>query len=95
MQPAPDGLAVDEDDGVWVAVLGAGEVRRFRYDGTVDDIVVRAPSRWVTSVAIGGSDATEMYLTLAAEPEDSGDESGGVVRIRSPYGGVVQPLARI
>lgn len=43
----PDGLVVDEEDGVWVAVWDAGEVRRFDASGRVTDVVeldARRPS---------------------------------------------------
>ena len=34
---APDGLTVDEDGGIWVALWGGGAVRRYRPDKTADD----------------------------------------------------------
>jgi sugar lactone lactonase YvrE len=47
---------------VWVALFGGGEVRRYRADGTVDRRV-RLPMTPVTSVAFGGDDLGDLYVT--------------------------------
>lgn len=65
----PDGLACDADGGVWVAVYGAGEVRRLDPSGRVD-AVVSVPTPQVTSVALGGSDGCDMLITTAREGYD-------------------------
>lgn len=58
----PDGLTVDAEDGVWVALFGGGEVRRYRADGTLDRRVP-LPMTPVTSVAFGGDDLGDLYVT--------------------------------
>lgn len=58
----PDGLAVDDDGGIWVAVWGAAEVRRLTPDGRVD-AVIRMPVSQPTSCAFG-PDGT-LYVTSA------------------------------
>ena len=58
----PDGLTVDADGGVWVALFGGGEVRRYRANGTVDRRV-RLPMTPVTSVVFGGDDLGDLYVT--------------------------------
>jgi sugar lactone lactonase YvrE len=51
----PDGIALDVEDHLWVAVWGAGEVRRFAPDGSiVDRLVVPAPH--TSSIALAGED---------------------------------------
>ncbi|WP_399893521.1 SMP-30/gluconolactonase/LRE family protein [Streptomyces sp. BBFR51] len=36
---SPDGMAVDAEDGLWVALWGTGTVRRYRRDGGPDRVV--------------------------------------------------------
>jgi sugar lactone lactonase YvrE len=63
---APDGLAVDLDGCVWVAVVHGGEVRRYSPTG---DLVARVtlPTSVVTSCCFGGPQLTELYITTSAE----------------------------
>lgn len=59
-----DGLAVDEEGFVWVAVWGAGEVRRYSPQGehvSSLKLPVTAPS----SCAFGGDDLETLYVTTA------------------------------
>jgi sugar lactone lactonase YvrE len=65
-QGSADGLTIDADGGVWVAVWGSGEVRRYTPAGRVDT-VVRLPAQEVTSVAFGGADLSVLYITTARE----------------------------
>lgn len=62
----PDGLAVDVDGGVWAAVWGAGEVRRYRPGGAVDRIV-RLPVSQPSSCAFGGPALDDLYVTTARQ----------------------------
>lgn len=64
----PDGLAVDEAGGVWVAVYGAGEIRRI-VDGRTRS-VIDVPMPQTTSVALGGPDGLDVLVTTAQEGMD-------------------------
>lgn len=65
----PDGCAVDADDHLWVAIWGAGEVRRFSPEGVeVDRIVVPAPH--TSSVTFAGPDLNVLVVTTATEGLD-------------------------
>jgi sugar lactone lactonase YvrE len=66
----PDGLTTDEDGGVWVALFGGGEVRRFDSQGTLTHIV-EIPVKQVTSCCFGGADMSELYITTAQNGMDS------------------------
>ncbi|WP_433616653.1 SMP-30/gluconolactonase/LRE family protein [Dactylosporangium sp. CA-139114] len=82
----PDGLTLDAEGGVWIATFGGGTVRRYRPDGTLD-AVLRVPARKVTSLAFGGRDRDELYITTAAIDLDAEERSrypsaGGVFRCR-------------
>jgi sugar lactone lactonase YvrE len=62
----PDGLTIDADGGVWVAIFGGGELRRYAPDGRLDR-AVRLPVSQVTSAAFGGPDLRVLYITTAHE----------------------------
>jgi sugar lactone lactonase YvrE len=66
----PDGLTTDEDGGVWVALFGGGEVRRFDSQGTLTHIV-EIPVKQVTSCCFGGVDMSDLYITTAQNGMDS------------------------
>jgi sugar lactone lactonase YvrE len=72
----PDGLTLDAEGCVWLAVWGAGELRRFTPDGRLDT-VVRLPARQVTSAAFGGPGLGTLYITCAWDglsPADRADQ---------------------
>jgi len=62
----PDGLTLDAEGGLWLAVWGSGELRRYTPDGRVDT-VVSLPVTQVTSAAFGGPDLSTLYITTARE----------------------------
>jgi sugar lactone lactonase YvrE len=61
----PDGLTVDLDGCVWVAMWGGGALRRFTPDGE-QDAVLPVPVSRPTSCAFGGPDLTDLYVTTAS-----------------------------
>ena len=63
----PDGMAVDAEGGVWVAVWGGGVVQRYDAAGRLTG-VVRLPAANVTSCAFGGPGLGQLYITTAAGP---------------------------
>jgi sugar lactone lactonase YvrE len=62
----PDGLTLDAEGCLWLAVWGSGELRRYTPAGVLDT-VVRLPARQVTSAAFGGPDLATLYITCASE----------------------------
>jgi sugar lactone lactonase YvrE len=60
----PDGLAVDADGGIWVAIWGAGAVHRYAPSGKLDR-VVRVPASRTTACAFGGTDLGTLFITTA------------------------------
>ncbi len=60
----PDGLAVDAEGGIWVAIWGAGEVRRYSPEGALL-AVVELPVAHVTSCCFGGPGLDQLFITTA------------------------------
>ncbi len=88
---AVDGMALDEDGGVWVA-LGDGGIARFEPDGRLDGFA-DIPSQFVSSLCFGGPDRRDLYITTADNPVDP-EQGGTVFHARSELAGVpVTPAA--
>jgi sugar lactone lactonase YvrE len=68
----PDGMTVDAADRLWVAIWGAGEVRRYDPGGSLLTVVDVAAE--VTSCAFGGADLADLYITTALD-EPASDAS--------------------
>jgi sugar lactone lactonase YvrE len=81
---SPDGLAVDEEGGVWVALGDAGSVARFDAGGELDG-VVDVPADFVSSISFGGADRRDVLITAI----------GGLFRARSEVPGVATAPASI
>jgi sugar lactone lactonase YvrE len=62
----PDGLTVDQDGAVWIAMSRGGAVRRYTADGQLD-LVIEFPVRLVTSVTFGGDGLGDLYVTTSRE----------------------------
>jgi sugar lactone lactonase YvrE len=87
----PDGLCVDAEGGVWIALFGGGAIRRYRPDGTLE-AHIPLPVTNATSLAFGGLELRDLYVTsarhrltpaqLAAEPL-----AGSVLRLRPGVSG--------
>lgn len=63
---APDGLTVDAAGNLWVAVYGAGCVRRYAPNGELRQ-VLDVPAEQSTCCAFGGPGMTRLYVTTATE----------------------------
>jgi sugar lactone lactonase YvrE len=64
LQVWPDGMTVDDDGMLWVALGREGEVHRYRPDGALDGFVT-VPTSNPTSVAFGGDDGGDLYITTS------------------------------
>ncbi|MDG6106903.1 SMP-30/gluconolactonase/LRE family protein [Dactylosporangium aurantiacum] len=69
----PDGLTVDVEGGVWVALHGGGAVHRYTPGGALDE-VVELPTAQVTACAFGGERLDELFVTTSREGMEPGDD---------------------
>ena len=63
---APDGLTVDAEGGVWVALAGGGAVRRYTPQGVLD-VVIELPAQKVTACTFGGPNLDQLFITTSRE----------------------------
>lgn len=61
---SPDGLTVDADGCVWVALWGGSAVRRYTPTGELDQEIA-LPVTQPTACCFGGDDLTDLYITTA------------------------------
>lgn len=85
---APDGMALDDEGGLWVAMWGGGAVHRYDSDGRLDQ-VVRLPVTNPTSCAFGGGDRPVLYVTTSRQGIAADDEplAGRVFVVPAAVGG--------
>ena len=79
----PDGLTVDSEGGVWVALANGASVRRYTAAGALD-AVVELPVTKVTACTFGGERLDELYITTSREnmSADQELEAGSLFRAR-------------
>ena len=88
---APDGMAIDTEDCLWIAHWGGSRVRR--WDPRTAEVLaeIEVPATQVTSCAFGGAGLDRLFITTAR---------GGLTdeqRAREPHAGglfVAEPGAR-
>lgn len=95
----PDGMAIDSEDKIWVAIWGGSRVIRF--DPQTGQVLLEIPipgAKNITSCAFGGKDLDELYITTAGgsgegthwdlekHPEDP--NAGNLFKVKLPYKGV-------
>jgi len=75
----PDGMALDAEGGMWVAVHGGHAVHRYTTDGKLDAVIEVPPSQ-VTSCTFGGENLDTLYITTSREnlPPDAEPQAGAI-----------------
>jgi sugar lactone lactonase YvrE len=77
----PDGLTVDAEGGIWVALSNGGAVRRYASDGVLE-AVVELPVTKVTACTFGGERLDTLFITTSREdlPDGVEPEAGSLFR---------------
>lgn len=70
---SPDGLTVDAEGGVWVAIWGGSSVHRYDHDGQLSDIV-ELPVSQVSACTFGGEQLSTLYITTSREGLSNSDQ---------------------
>jgi sugar lactone lactonase YvrE len=89
----PDGLCTDAEGAVWVALWGAGAVRRYTPDGRMDREVT-VPTPYTTSCAFAGPDHDLLLITTAAVRKATGTPEAGLTYAYRPGDVVGRPVHR-
>jgi sugar lactone lactonase YvrE len=87
----PDGMAIDEEDGVWVAKWGGSRVEHYDSTGRLVESL-SLPVSQVTACTFGGPDRRTLYITTSKEGLEPGKEpaAGAVFAARVDVPGAVE-----
>ncbi|MFE0352572.1 SMP-30/gluconolactonase/LRE family protein [Streptomyces nigra] len=89
---SPDGMAVDAEGAVWMAVWGTGTVRRHLPDGTLDR-TLRLPARQPAGVCLAGH---VLHITTARVGLSApGPDDGALFAVRVDVPGRPTPACRL
>jgi sugar lactone lactonase YvrE len=75
----PDGIAVDSEGAVWVALAGGSAVGRYSSSGELVDRF-ELPVRYPTSCAFGGHGLDDLFVTSGCRPAEPGERDAEVAR---------------
>lgn len=89
----PDGMTIDEDDKLWVALYGGGRVIRINPENGEIEFEVVLPVPKPTSCTFGGKDLNELYITTCREHMSREElkkypQSGSLFRAKLPFRGM-------
>jgi sugar lactone lactonase YvrE len=98
LEGKPDGLIVDADDHVWVALFRGGRLHRYAPDGTRMETVT-LPTPLTTKPAFGGADLADLYVTsafmsLSPDARAASPSAGALFRLRAGARGRPPNLAK-
>jgi sugar lactone lactonase YvrE len=88
----PDGMCVDEDGCIWLALSGASQIRRITPAGATDQ-TLHLPLSRATSCAFAGPELDDFYITthsaLMTQADKAAEsQSGALLRCRPGYRGM-------
>ena len=70
----PDGITIDDEECIWVALWGGSKVRRYSPDGHLI-AEIGFPARQTSSCAFGGADLDRLFVTSAAVGRPRGESA--------------------
>lgn len=90
---APDGMTVDAEGGLWVALWGGRAVHRYTPDGALS-AVVEVDAKQVTACTFGGPDLDRLYITTSRTtlPPGADPAAGALFVLDEPGVRGVPPL---
>jgi sugar lactone lactonase YvrE len=90
-QGHPDGMAIDEDDGLWVALWGGGVVHHYDATGRLVEAIGVPGITQVSSCAFGGDGLDMLYITTSRQglPDDHEPSAGAIFAVHTGLRGAV------
>jgi len=67
----PDGMTIDSEDYLWVAIWGGQRIVRYDPKTGIEERRVKVASKNVTSCCFGGPNLTTLYITTSRRDTDS------------------------
>jgi D-xylonolactonase len=88
---APDGMTVDSEGALWIAIWGGARVSRYTAEGHLDRSVI-LPASQITSCAFAGPALDRMFVTSAAEGAAGEALAGALFEIDPQVTGIAPNL---
>ena len=87
----PDGMAIDEDGGLWVALWGGGAVNHYDATGRLVETIGVPGITQVSSCAFGGDGRDVLYITTSRQglPDDHEPSAGAIFAVHTRSRGAV------
>lgn len=87
----PDGMTVDSEGALWIALTGAARVSRYTALGHLDRSVM-LPASQITNCVFGGAALDRMFVTSAAEGANAEPLAGALFEIDPQMTGIAPNL---
>ncbi len=86
----PDGLTVDAEGGVWLALKGTGRLVRYDDTGRLTQVIQLPGVTRVTSCTFGGPDLKTLFITVSREkvPDDEQPAAGAIWAVEPGVAGL-------
>lgn len=90
----PDGMTIDNEDHLWIALFGGGKVIRVNVETGAVVFIVDVDVPKVTSCAFGGTGMNELYITTASYLMNKAQLkkyplSGSLFKVNLPFKGIL------
>jgi len=93
-QPLSDGISVDSEGCLWIALVQESSIVRYTPDGKLERRIL-IPVKEVTSLTFGGDDLRDIYVVTGSAAHQPGYlHTGRIYRLRSDVAGQASPVTR-
>lgn len=92
----PDGMTIDEDDGLWIALWGGGAVKHYDNRGRLVETITIPGVTQVSSCAFGGNHLQTLYVTTSRQglQDNQEPDAGAVFTAETSIRGAPQAVFR-
>lgn len=87
----PDGMAIDDDGGLWIALWGGGAVNHYDVTGRLAETIAIPGVRQVSSCTFGGEGRDVLYVTTSRKglSDDDQPDAGAMFAVHTGSRGAV------